>query len=536
MSESNTLTQAPFIGNATTDVRLLWDPIVHERFGERCYFVMLALTDPGRTSLSSIESVAAMNGIRCCSAYLVYGSYDMLVRLWATQTAYARFADTVREDGVRVLDDFMALQVDYRGWADQDLSLSIVDAAGQQEFINKVCSGTTSPSDAREALSVLMEKRLVHKIAPTNGSGHGPSSIKIYIGLKRVGQESLATDLRDPEVLSNFHNRVSSVVHAVDDLSSVSVYYGVGQFDCIVKAVVLPQLFGRLTQCIFDIQDALRQVGLPVRPVTMIVGGETTLERDVINPDYADRGPSGNLMASLVSPRHTLLVSTVRDPWGSAVYRVFDDWYGQMVGNEAFQQDFIAIVESGLSSSLDGLWKACTFAARLETRVKRLVSLVVVPSILGDKWHGLILRSLRAEADKMKLELEAKSNDPSQDRNYRFCTRMISELSEDMTKLSLGDWIGVLSRLMDAGVMTEPAVAEHLGEGWGVWADELRLLRNAVTHPEDFDDDPAASDETESLRWTKLADHALRVAAGATDRGLDHLAISTTTLERRRRA
>jgi len=505
--------QAPFVGDTTRDVRFVWDPVVHDRYGEKCYVTLIGLIDPNETTLKAIEQYGKECGIVCFSAYLVLGTYDMIVRCWATRSSYDTFWEGLERFRFRKRVDLAATFVDYSGWTTQNHELTIRDVGTYETDIRNVCSITAAPASVRQSLANLRGARLIHKIVPVAPRSSDPVPyIKLYLCLNLIDSDQMKVMRRNEREASAFIAAVRDVLHSSSEFESVSLYFGYGEYDCIAKVVIQSTLLPTITSSLFRIQDTLlRSKGLHVRNETMIVGGQSTEERDVINPDFSDGGPNARLMQSIVSAESVPLVSTLRDPWRAAVFEVFERWYEDLLDHDQFG----AILESGLHSDLDALWEACTFALKLESKARRQFVTRSFPALLGDRWHSATMQALstRVERATEKVRMSSGNSRTQAEADCALAERLQAAFRKDAARLALGDYIAITKTLLELDIVSHPQVEEALGQTWGSYLEALRDLRNDIGHYNDIEEYETKDDSDRVARWKSLAESALSVSS-----------------------
>jgi uncharacterized protein with GYD domain len=518
--------QNAFIGNTSTDIRYLWDPVVHDRFGERCYLMFISLHRPDGNSLHKFEEIASSSGIQCHSAYIVFGTFDMVARLWAFPSAYDEFYSQVRREmDIRTIDDVTCVHVDYSGWSPTIARTSVrptvpVVAAHHRDVVN-VCDSRATPEAGRESMASLEASGLVHKLVPPTLSP-GSCAVKLYIGVEQLDHQGRrhSSDLRDADALQRFVDHIAAAFQNKSEFKVVSLYFCRGRYECVIKAILSSESLIELSDLLFSLQEELSVLGENVRFETMIVGGQSTPERDTINPDSSELGPTGQLMAFMMLPELRPTIQGLREPWRSEVFRVFEDWYARFLGDPEFGSTFVSIIESGLRCSLEDLWLSFNFAIRLEHKARQAIVREAFPRTLGDGWHGALLQILRAD---LAREISATGADGSRTEvNLSIDTlrKTIGKLETDSLRLSIGEYVGCLRRAMKHGLTDSDSIGQVLGENWGTWIEQLRELRNVASHYNDIEDLADANDTTLVGRWKELAEQALRVADSAQNYGV----------------
>src|SRR5205085_1851196 len=106
-----------FHSASPADARYIWHPDVHERYAEGCLFYLIAGEDPERkgTFSAGLRDLLLSLEITSATIHVVYGTFDALVRVWATPGARQRFLRGLRESGlvVRDIQEFTASSIFY---------------------------------------------------------------------------------------------------------------------------------------------------------------------------------------------------------------------------------------------------------------------------------------------------------------------------------------------------------------------------------------------------------------------------------------
>ncbi len=90
--------------------RFVWHPDVHRLYDERCYFYFVSAPDPSPDlSLSAqVAEVMTAAEIDSFSLYELFGTFDLLMRIWATGAAALRVTTAIE---ALASDDFLLLEV-----------------------------------------------------------------------------------------------------------------------------------------------------------------------------------------------------------------------------------------------------------------------------------------------------------------------------------------------------------------------------------------------------------------------------------------
>ena len=95
---------------------LLWHPQVHRYYNEELYYVALRFAPYRRDVKEKLRTALDDQGISGCCLYEIFGTYDILLRVWLTSSLLPRL--------LKVFEDFPSLTSqpvfraeDIRHWA-----------------------------------------------------------------------------------------------------------------------------------------------------------------------------------------------------------------------------------------------------------------------------------------------------------------------------------------------------------------------------------------------------------------------------------
>src|SRR5947209_11213091 len=70
--------------------RYVWDPQAHHEYREHCRYLLLRFDGPDPADVPRIAKACDRALISSYCVYLIYGYYDVLVRVWCTAQKYER--------------------------------------------------------------------------------------------------------------------------------------------------------------------------------------------------------------------------------------------------------------------------------------------------------------------------------------------------------------------------------------------------------------------------------------------------------------
>lgn len=261
----------------TSRTRLVWDPEVHDFYGERCYYYLIAASrvETAGTMSGDLARLLTSLAIHSGTVHALFGPSDMLVRFWASAPARQRFIRGLRQSSLEIesIREFTAESVQYG--ASRLASPAEKQVAASRTLIEEsVRAERRDPGSAIEPqrAAELLRLGLVHVVPPTIG-------VKFFVFFKsRVGIESQP---------SSYVLREIARTAADTSLDGLSLYSGIGFADYILKAVV-PE-FGGLLPVVNELRRAgkglhLNAWTLPVADFGTAKVGETV---DAIDGDLS---------------------------------------------------------------------------------------------------------------------------------------------------------------------------------------------------------------------------------------------------------
>ncbi len=490
----STLFEAPNI----TDIRYVWDPLVHEWHGERCTFLLLRLGRIDASTLATVEEMAEGIGLVATSVYLIYGYYDLLIRTWATPAEIAELASQLdqRLDGVET-ESFSVGDIDYSRWSGRRAEATPKAIVVCQKAIQELVEGC-SGDQTLKILDRLEPAGLVHRYCPNQE--HRGELYKVYLVLRRQRVD-------DPELSAARMNRLESVVGTLDFLEMPTVYYGSGRtIDCIIKGIVSGSQIGVLYSHVLALKQRLEAADLVLRPMTMILAkaGETDRDHLRIDIDSPDSRSVRYLKAHLTD-------DTV-DRWRkidralqAAVVEAFENHWTD-VAETPFAKYFLDLIEGGLAEDTYKINGSLTFLFMLEDEVRKAAVFGLLPTELGShEWRQRVIDFLSGEEVRLQAIEAGGGKNGGEARKERLrVSRLTETVRERTNNIGLGECLHLMRRLVEGGVVHSVAADRALGAGWFERYLPASELRNDFTHGR-----LVASTAPDAEQWRQLADRVL---------------------------
>lgn len=420
--------------------RLVWDPVVHRAYNEHCYYFLLRLRDPEIDVVGTIQGLLVQSKVESSCIYILYGYYDVLVRLWATDQKRGRFVKRLDEHRELIEDvkEFQAHKIEYL-WATKPATVddsSFPRYRPQVESVAKAIRLGNGVSDS--TINELAAAGLVHRIAQREKTG-----IKFYIALSRIpGPIESKVDL----------DRLKETLQQKNlPLNDVSVYSGIGFCNYFIKAVVgsYPEIVSATMVIFRDVRK------LNLRPMTLLIANNDAPESDQIDLVWEELSVDLLQLGLLLGPGAERLISQLESHDRTEVGKVFGENCGFL--GSPFESVFRALLVSRLQNDGELLGEKLAFLMRLEGLLRRFF-VEVCTSAIGEKtsWFKIVQDAAgRSSVDPAK--------NPAKE-------------------YTLHDLLTVMDKLIAEGTLSQEAVETVLGTGWKRNLDQVKDLRNAFAH------------------------------------------------------
>jgi hypothetical protein len=263
--------------------RYLWHPEVHDLYRESCYYYLISGSyGRGRHVIDGLDRIFGDLEIVPSTANIVYGPYDVLVRLWLTREKRRKFKERMRsisrnEIQIENLLEFEAQEITYIHSRDlADWSYRAAPGSMQNEIraVAQASAANKWTPEANTALAELREADLVRSIQTP------PDAYKLFMFLLPKNPATVISDRVSRDLLP-------LVLKVNPGLSHVSLYRGAGFCSFIFKGIT--KSYYSTLGIVEDIQERLDGLGLTAWSLVAADYGER-LEGDPLE--------SGTLMIS----------------------------------------------------------------------------------------------------------------------------------------------------------------------------------------------------------------------------------------------
>jgi hypothetical protein len=235
--------------------RLIWHPRVHERYKEYCHiFLLSGQFGFGRRVVDDLNGLFERLQLTPSSISIVYGPYDVLLRIWLTDAARSRFREALRShnDGQMEIENFLEFAADdiIYDWA-QDregpAELQIAEFDNQIRLIVESEKKSVWSGEANDAQDLLVSKGLLHSL-------HARRGLKYYMFLQNTKGSQPVDYILDALVEGAKRAEISP--------EGMTIYAGKGFCSFIIKAI--EDDYGKVLSRVESIQELARKLGLRV--------------------------------------------------------------------------------------------------------------------------------------------------------------------------------------------------------------------------------------------------------------------------------
>jgi hypothetical protein len=445
----------PFKSSNIASPRLVWDHSVHQSFGEDCIYCLLRASQPDSRLVETLERRLTEAQITSSCVYLIFGQWDILIRMWGTPSKAKRFVKLVREDTsyIEESDVFNVDDIVYM-WADRQSDRSSI---GQfRECIESVCreADTTGLSFSDNRLHRLREAGLIHQLQQAY-----PTCVKFYIALEQPSGDSMNRVVQSE--LQMFVTRGDL------GLQNVSIYCGKGFARYLIKAVV--KNYDGVSRCVRALLDhtLLRHL----RSTTYLIADRNPNESDHIDIYWNE--PYGRLV-----DLESLLGLDFPVPLGKATGQLQHEFNQLMeryhtLSGTRFHPYFRDIFAAALCTDNSALGRGMLFILQMEELLRSYL-VKTCSQFIGNSWYNAVRQAAQ--------ECGITAENPTKD-------------------YTLHDVSTMLQKLVSKDLIPRSEVDQVFGADWGKRLSQLREYRNAMAHGRVFSNEAYVGRE-----WFQLAD------------------------------
>jgi hypothetical protein len=493
--------------------RLVWRPEVHTLlFQETCHYFLLRVNRPDAELPTRVREFISRAQIKASCVYLLYGYFDVLIRVWATPTKYGLFDELTQNDleFLQEIKEFKVKQIRYgcgrNAQAHNGLSnaapsnaapsnaarsnaarsyavasqgrqgrngpgrsqgrpaaeLSQLSKDDLRDYLGqyRTTIEAVSARDEREGgleeedadLKMLIEGGIA---LPLTQFKSNVRTFKFYIALTHVDQ----TGGRDEAA----RNDILTFLDRQDYLYNVSLYQGIGFADFLVKAVVRD--FADVLRCIEAIIGDYRLQSL--RPTTYLIA-DLPEESDVI--DYTWVEPAGPLLDLVAVLGHTYAtrIRSLSSEERLVISNLYQRYYH--LSNSDLRAVFLGLFQARLDQNAILLSEKMLFIVQLESLLLDYLH-DVCRRVFHKSWYDTIKRIVD--------ETPAIKHAANEDNTIR---SDVSGKKQPFSWFVLSDTVLVLNKLAKRHPQIKLEMDERLGPGWVTKLEALRPVRNDLAH------------------------------------------------------
>ena len=453
----------------------MWDGRVHERYGEACFYYIIRALDPTNTMTvsSTISQLLIEQDISSGSVYSLFGFYDVLLRVWFTETVRRRFlyALTTRSPQFVVDDirDFRADQITY-SFAERP-SPSVDEIRNLDPQIRRVNAAELNdtwgedPEDEK-AFDDLVENGCVHRVPATAG-------VKFYLVCDRTMPRVNPPEYEQQRILNSVLN---------SGLECISLYSGKGTLaDYLIKGVVsdFSQLYDRITPVRREARDLhLRSMTLPIAHIVD--------DRETDNVDEL-RVPAkleidelveelGHDYSLVIRAALRKAVDSLPEAQSRAISELHKDIAPEFRGTP-FYSKYLATLRGSLRNDVDELDGAVSFFNAIERDLRYLIPRILAEQLGGAdaSWHKVLEDAWNKSAEAAdELTAVAANEDFGADED-----QPLRSIYKRLTMRGLLDFLRLASTKY-------PQLTDFFSRSfYDGWEEDIRPLwetRNRVNH------------------------------------------------------
>jgi hypothetical protein len=419
--------EAEFRTNDINKARLIWDPSVHQHYQEECRYLLMRFHDPEVSNIvPQLEEMMEKALIQSYNIYLVYGYYDVFLRVFATPQKWARAKELFRRFLSHRLanqEEFHIDRMDYV-WAPRLSNRTPrVDAYRNQieQVSMKEADNDLSIDDAD--LTDLLKAGLVHRLEE-----EPEGSIKFYVLLSRFGY-------RFPSPTEYDEIRRTLVEGSLPYVRKPSIYSVTGGSAYFLKFVV--EKYDEILPVISVLTLNARNYGL--RTMTLLISNANAPESDVIDPHWDEfPGPLFQLEGLLRPSASTIGISLARldSQTRFTISRTFER-HRSLMEERLFLPMFEGFFLARAEENIQVLSEKLNWITHLEALFRTFLQ-EIARSQLGGQWFDTV----------------------------QAAAKQVGVKEEKLEQYSLRDTVSVLSKLVHDGKLSSVVVEGRLGSDW----------------------------------------------------------------------
>lgn len=434
-------TSDPFTGTTMHGPRLLWHPEVHRHYGERCLFFLLQVHEHQiDNAAADIGSLVRGAGVRSQSVHVLYGVFDVLLRVWATPIARDRLILALDESVTVVAryEEFQVEQIRYL-WDGEYAAQSAYAIEPHREDVQAVFAATDRSDPVPiTPLVRLYEDGLVHLLPRRD-----PGSLRFYVALTPLPGAGALTRVRGLDVVTR-----SLIEQGL--ASSLSVYSGIG---------FAAHLLSFVAKSFDAIHDYVKRTGalgqlLNMRTLTLLAANSDAVESDSLNPQTEIAPELAALANILGEPYEGLLLRLPLNEQHEIgeVYRKFS----QLLGT-SFSDLFLAIMKARIDGDLSPLNEKLSISLHFENLLRSFLR-DTFAAYLGEDEYESKAREIALSIPKLGPETS----------NFRF------------NFLSIGSLAQIANRMAQEGLVPDSDLRAMLGDDF---VADLETFAAAIRNP-----------------------------------------------------
>lgn len=440
--------------------RLIWHPSVHRYFGEECrfYFIRFRTTQggAGQTPIDRVDAWLSQTQIQSRYVYLLFGYYDVLLRVWAPPARMAAIRDRIMRNKEELFHarEFQVTHCQLM----LDMSRIVVDDPAEYLKVQTTLEAIQAVATINDRITNSRQGDAIKKLIQSGLLSCVSGSAITSIGTSRPCFRFATVLQLDAGQVSpvNVHQLQDHIVQfnktTAEDSKIIrcAIYQGTGFGDFLVSGLVSNH--ETLTKFSDSLIEKLSLWGVRCRTETHVTATARSIELDVIDPFQGDQPPAESRMIEFLSSQQV-----GADRIAKSLKDMSPEQHQRLVA--VYSGNELSLVQSEFAGYFRDFLRARVFADQryLQQALMCLLEL-----------EGLLVQVWRAECDRNAAQEEALA-----------LGRQAGLEKFSLKRMTLADVTTVTGKFESSG---RDWVRQRLGLDWLRILRELQDTRNAVAH------------------------------------------------------
>jgi hypothetical protein len=434
-----------FEGLDPHSIRLVWDQHAHSWFGERCLIIFLALPAVSEASRIDVEALVDKAGIKSFTCYLAYGSYDIVLRFWATHYEKDSLVKDINAKYSHPeMEVFEVDDIDYSRWSSvatpADEETVVKKFSEIQDFLKSANDPRLESRNQELAKSLIMAGLLhKHELATSN-----EVMIRVYIVLRRR--------MADSDNLNEM--RLSAIQQALgrlEFLSMPSVYYGRGRsVDCVLKGFIPASKLPGFHHEVISLRQRLEKGQIDLRPMTLILAQDGEVDCDFLRVEIPGlERPEVRRLRLVLRVEAFESWKSLTEDFQNELAKSFSEAWPKFA-DTAFARPLLDLVEGLVLRDGYRVNGSLNFLLSLEAKFRAVcIAKILAPIAPNGGFLAVVANTLKESAEK--------ADDP------KMKIHLLSLADKKPSELAFGEMYRVVDELIKAKEISQTVVDDALG-------------------------------------------------------------------------